>query len=86
MYLVHDADNPILEPARRIRCPLCEGTDFSGAASGGVPRAGGAANDDVEPGDLTLVFQCKFCGERVVLALPEAFAVPTFDLYEVLAC
>ena len=86
MHLVPDNDNRTIEPPGKLRCSLCGGHDFHGFAVGSIPHAAGAANDDVERGDLMLAFECQICGERVVLSLAEAVTAPTFDLYEALAC
>jgi hypothetical protein len=86
MHLVHDNDTRIIEKLPELHCNVCGGDDFRAFAVGSEPRAGGAANEDVEHGDLMLAFECKLCGQRIVLSLASAVSTPTFDLYEALAC
>ena len=86
MHLVPDNDHVIIETLPKVWCALCGATDFRAFAVGSEPHAGGAANDDVESGDLTVILECQVCGDRVLLDLPEAVSTPTFDLYEAITC
>ena len=86
MHFVSENDHVIIETPPKHRCLLCDGDDFRCFACGSVPRAGGAANDDVESGDPTVILECQVCGDRVRLTLPDAVTTPTFDLYEAIIC